>query len=134
LRNNNVPFTGKEEMQGFTSVAFGGRRFMMLPAAEGWFAFDSIDLTDVASVMANVGWQTAPTKGIDLEIRLDAPDGKLLGKGSMPVPKKDAKGGAVLMPIEAITDGKLHKLYFVYKTKPGEAIQAAVAGVQFNGK
>jgi len=134
LHNNNVAFTGKEEMQGFTSMAFNGVRYMLLPAAEGWFAFDSIDLTDVASVMATAGWQTAPTKGFDLEIRLDSPDGKLLGKGSMPVPKKNAKGGAVFMPVEPVTDGKLHKLYFVYKAKPGEAIQAALAGVQFNGK
>ena len=61
---------------------------MMLPQAEGWFALDSIDLADVRSINLKAGWQTAPTSGIELELRLDAPDGKLIGTGTYACSKK----------------------------------------------
>ena len=121
LRSNNLIFTGREELKGFTSLR--------------WIALDSIDLTDVKSVSPTFGWQTAPSSGIDLELRLDTPDGKLLGKGSMPIPKKDQKGKTLLIPIENITDGKFHKLYLVYKPKQGTGtMPGTLTGLRFNGK
>ena len=64
LRSNNLAFSGKEEIKGFTTARFNGIRFMLLPQAEGWFALDSIDLSDVRSINLKAGWQTAPTSGI----------------------------------------------------------------------
>ena len=135
LRSNQLGFSGKEEIKGFTTGRFNGMRFMMLPQAEGWFALDSIDLSDVRSINLRAGWQTAPTSGIEIELRLDAPDGKLIGTGRMPVPKKEDKSGMVYLPFEAVTDGRFHKLYFVYKPKPGSGtVAAAISTVEFNAK
>lgn len=135
LRSNTLFFDGSEELNGFTSMTFNSTRFVMLPQGEGWVALSNIDLTDVKSVSAILGWQTAPSSGIDLELRMDAPDGKLLGKGSMPTPDKKQQRGTVAMPIESITDGKLHKLYVVYKPRQGAgSIQAAMVNLQFSGK
>jgi cytochrome c551/c552 len=135
LRNNNLVFTGKEEVKGFTSIVYDGIRYMLLPQGEGWLALDDIDLTDVNSVIGTLGWQTAPSSGIDLELRLDSPEGKVLGKGSMPTPNKNLQGGMISIPIEPITDGKFHKMYIIYKPKPGAGpIQAAMAVLQFSGK
>ena len=81
------------------------------------------------------GWQDAPKFGFDFEARLDAPDGKLLGKGSMPVPQKGQQMGTAHVTLESVTDGRLHKLYFIYKSKdPKAMIQAGIAMLQFNAK
>lgn len=135
LRSNNVSFTCKEELKGFTGANYNGTNYLIIPQGEGWFAVDSIDLTGVRSVSVISGWQDAPKSGFDFEVRLDAPDGKLLGKGSMPVPKKDQRTGTVYARLEEVTDGKFHKLYFIYKPQKGkEAIQAGIAMLQFNAK
>ena len=135
LRSNKLAFTGTEEKQKFTSVAYGGMNLMLFPQDEGWFVVDGIDLTDVRSVNAAVLWQNAPEIGIDLEARLDSPTGKLIGKGSMPVPAKKQPGGLIRLPVEAVTDGEFHKIYFIYKPRAGGgSMQAALASLEFNAK
>jgi len=133
LRSNKVTFTGKEEMKGFTILTFNSMNYALFPQAEGWFAYDSIDLSDVRSANVAVGWQEAPSIGVDLEARLDSPTGKVIGKGSMPVPGKNAQGGKIHLPLEAITDKRFHKIYFTFKPRPASApIQIAAVGVEFN--
>jgi hypothetical protein len=106
-----------------------------VPQQEGWFALDSIDLTGVGYVTAFTGWQNITPADFELEARLDAPDGKLLGKGKMTIPKKDEKKGAVKIPLEAITDSKLHKLYFIYKPQPGKAVTGTgISNLRFDPK
>ena len=135
LRSNNLGFTGKEEVNGFTGGSFGGIRYMLLPQGEGWLALDSIDMADVRSITAKAGWETAPPSGIDLELKLDAPHGKLIGKGSMPAPAKNQKAGTVNLPVESVNDGRFHKLYFIYKPRKGSGpIEAGLAGLEFNWK
>ena len=108
---------------------------MVLPQGEGWFGNDSIDLTGVKSVNILTGWQEAAEFGFDFEVRLDAPDGKLLGKGNMPLPKKGELMGIAHVKLEPLAGGGFHKLYFIYKPKDSmTAVQAQVTGVEFNGK
>jgi cytochrome c len=78
-------------------------------------------------------WQVSPKFGFDFEVRLDAPDGKLLGKGSLPVPQKGPMGAAHV-PLTAVTDGKFHQLYFLYKPNPKGTDVAYVVMLQFNAK
>jgi len=135
LRSNKLTFTGKEEMNGFSTIIFDGTTYMVLPQDKGWFALDGIDLTDVKSVNVLIGWQTAPQSGFELEVRIDSPEGKLIGKGSMPAPKKNQPGGMIILRFEVITDEQFHKLYFTYTPKTGSGpVQAAIVGLEFNGK
>ena len=135
LRNSNLGITGKEKLNGFTGGTFSGTRYIQIPQGEGWFSLDSIDLTDVKSVNLKAGWRSEIKSGIDFELRLDAPDGKLLGKGTMAAPTKDQKAGTISLPIETISDGQFHKLYFVYKPKPGSVVTGvAITALEFNGK
>ena len=53
---------------------------------------------------------------------MDAPDGKLIGKGKLAIPKKDEKKGIIKIPIEAINDSKFHKLYLVYKPQADKSV------------
>ena len=106
-----------------------------MPKTEGWFAVDSIDLTGVGSVNMMAGWQDPPKYGFDFEIKLDAPDGKSLGKGSLTAPaNKKQQGTMIHIALQPVTDGAYHTLYFVVRPRAGETAQAGVAFMQFNGK
>ncbi|WP_276502088.1 ThuA domain-containing protein [Terrimonas pollutisoli] len=135
LPSNTVAFKPRQPMKGFTSFHFNSTLYYIIPQQEGWFGLDSIDLTDVGSLSAIVGWQNITPADFELELHLDAPDGKLLGKGKLSIPKKDKKGGLVNIPIEAVGDGKFHALYFVYKPQAGKVVTGAgISAVRFNAK
>jgi len=119
-------------LKGFTFYKLGAANLVVLPQDEGWFALDSIDLTSVGSINLFVGWQAAPTEPIAFEIRLDAPDGKSLGKGTMPPASKSQQFGVIKVPLAAVSDGKFHTVYFVYK--PQGKLSAGISSVQFNAK
>ncbi len=132
LRSNTVQFTGTEKINGFSFFKFSGTNLLILPAGEGWFALDSLDLTGVSSISLTNMWQTPPSKSLSFEARLDGPDGKLLGKGTMPLPQKNATSGIANIPVEKTTDGKFHSVYFIYKGQ--EQVGGGVVSVQFNAK
>jgi glucose/arabinose dehydrogenase/cytochrome c551/c552/type 1 glutamine amidotransferase len=134
LNSNNYLFSGDEKVNGFTKFKYNGINLAIFPQNEGWFELDNIDLTGVRSVNLTNFWQAPPSISINFEARIDAPDGKLVGKGSMPVPAKDQKGGITHLVINPVTDGKLHKLYFIYKPEKSVAMTAGVTGLQFNAK
>ena len=135
LNSNTVSFTGKERAEGFSPFKFNDNYLMVYPQSQGWFALDSLDLQGVKSVRIMSGWREAPPVGFDFEVRLDAPDGQLLGKGTMPVPQEGQQMGITSVKVEVVTDGEFHDVYFVYTPESTEeAVQAGVSGVQFNGK
>jgi cytochrome c551/c552 len=129
LRSNTLLFTGKEKVNGFTTYKAGGATVLVLPESQGWFAVDSIDMSGVRSVNLSTGWQVAPETGFGFEVRLDSPDGKIIGKGSMPAPKKDQKAGLIKVPLQAVIDGRFHTLYFNYKAI--QPVKAGIASLQF---
>ncbi|WP_183568058.1 ThuA domain-containing protein [Mucilaginibacter sp. SP1R1] len=134
LNSSNYLFSGTEKVNGFTAFKYNGINLMILPQNGGWFEVDNIDLTGVRSVNLTNFWQAPPTISIDFEVHIDALDGKLVGKGGMPIPTKDQKAGVTHVVINPLTDGKLHKLYFIYKPAKPVAMQAGVTGLQFNAK
>lgn len=133
LPGNLMTLTGKEKFKGFSTIKYNGMNIMVFPSAgEGWFEVGPLDLTGVGSINLTCGWQAAPQKGINMEARLDTPDGKLLGTGSSPAPKKGQQGGVINVPVLKVTDGKMHSIYFIYKAQ--EAIAGGIMSVQFNSK
>ena len=143
LRNNKLLFSGKEKMKGFSTFNFNGMNMMITPKPDGWFLIDSIDLTGIGSAIVTAGWQFPPVYGFDLELRMDAPDGPIIGSGSLVSPAGSAAapkpgsygGGAAMMKINEPKDGKFHNLYITSKVKdPKEAGSAALLSVQFNPK
>ena len=134
LHSNNFSVSGRDKLKEFKNFKYNNNTFAV-PKGDGWFASDSLDFTGVSSVLITSGWQTAPLTGFDFEARLDAPDGKVLGKGSMPTPKKDDKKGTASIPVQAISDGKFHKIYFVFKPQHAdETLAANIVMVGFNAR
>jgi glucose/arabinose dehydrogenase/cytochrome c551/c552 len=135
LRSNTVMFTGQEKTKGFTTFKYNGQNIMIFPAGEGWFASASVDLTGVSSVTLACGWQAPPKNPLNFEARLDAPDGKSLGKATL-TPTAGKKGAlqfaVATIPVSAVTDGNEHTIYFVYKGV--EPISGGVVSLTFNSK
>lgn len=136
LSSSTLAFKGNEKTQGFTAMAYNGNNIMIIPAGGGWFAVDSIDLAGVRSILLTAGWQDAPKFGFDFEARLDAPDGKVIGTGSLlPPPPKGQPFGMARIGIEAVSDGKFHTLYITCKAKsPEEKATAGIMSMQFGAK
>ena len=133
LQANTVSFKSNIKTLGFTPFKYGGSNILIFPAADGWFGIEQIDLTGVGSIIINSSWQTVPKGLITFEVKMDTPDGKLLGMATLPIPTKEQKTGVLKIPIQSVADGKLHNVYFVYKVK-GVVSGAAVSSVQFNAK
>ncbi len=135
LASSQILLSGKENVKGFRHMKVGNNNVAGVPKEEGWFAIDSIDLANVGSVDILLGWQRTPSALHDFEVRLDAPAGRILGKGRMPAPKQDGRTGSARVRLNAVTDGKLHSLYFIYKPgKEASSGQVAVRGVKFHAK
>ncbi len=135
LPGSNMVFSGKEKVSGFIPFKVNNSNVLVVPEAEGWFALDSIDLTGVRRATILTGWQQPPTTSFDFEVRLDAPAGKLLGKGTMPAPKKGDRTGAAQVRINPVTDGKFHTVYFIYKPgKTKSETPIGVMGVKFDAQ
>ncbi len=136
LNSSTVMFKGTEKTNGFTAFNYNGSNVMILPKNQGWFAVDNIDLTGVASVTMTAGWQAPPQYGFDFELRADAPDGKLLGTGSLTPPQnKKQQFGMVHVNMQPVTDAKNHTIYVIAKPKnPKETVTGGIVSMQFNAK
>jgi len=100
-----------------------------VPLQQGWFALDSIDLTGVTGTTLMLGWQFPPKYGFDFEIRLDAPDGKLLGKGALAPPAGKQNNAMVNIKLEPVTGSGYHTVYIV--SKAADAKETARAGITY---
>ncbi len=120
LMGSTVPFSPTTKNDGLTPISFNGMDLLMLPANKGWFALENIDLKGVKSATITAGWQTPPAAGLDFEMRLNAPDGKLVGAGGMPKPVAGQEGGAIPIKMNVPVNEKVDEIYFVYKPKDGE--------------
>ena len=102
-----------------------------------FFVFKHTDLTGVHSIALGIGMSDSKFQygGGRVEIWLDSPKGKLIGKADIP-----AKDGGKLMEfvtvdaaLVATSDGKFHDVYFVLKNEkaPSKAV-GAVDWVRFD--
>ena len=135
LQSNTVPVSPDLKMEGFNAFKFNGMDLLIVPADEGWFALENLDLTGVKSAMLTVGWQAPPTSERHFELRKDAVDGELIGSGVLPKAAAGQQGGVVIIPFGTSVNEMVGTLYFIHKPKEGEAVDAtpfAVLNVTFN--
>ncbi len=65
------------------------------------------------------GWQDPPLTGLDFEMRVRSPEGKLVGTGRIPKPAAGQSGAVVPIRVSTPIDLKVSELYFVYQPKEG---------------
>lgn len=135
LKSNNITFNGNEQVKGFTYHKFNSLGLLLLPQQGGWFKIDNVDLTGVTSANLNLGWQKPPNQDLNFEARMDSPEGRLIGQGTLAASQSTRGTGVARINFPAVTDGKFHNIYIVYKPKdPTQPVQCGLTSVQFLGK
>lgn len=133
LRHPRINFERGKNVKGFTSVRINKRRVMITPTSEGWFSTDSIDLTGISQAVVQSGWIKPLQYGYNIELRLDEPNGKLLGSFTISGGEKATQTSPVMktstVKIEKVTDGNLHRIFIV--SKPVNAQEKNQAGLQY---
>jgi glucose/arabinose dehydrogenase/type 1 glutamine amidotransferase/cytochrome c551/c552 len=128
----SIPDDLKKE--GFSPMDYDGNKILLTPQKMGWFALPKVDLTGVEKAEISIGWQGEMEVVPTYEVHLDAPDGKLLGRGTLKKPKAGQAQGAVVVPLEDVSDGKFHEVYFTYNPEEAStATSSAVMGITFKG-
>lgn len=135
LKNSKITFGPVNKLNGYSKYNFNGTTYLIAPKNNGWFAVDSIDISGVTAAVLLAGSQKPVVYGYDFEIRLDQPDGKLLGSGSVmpqpPVAKAPVSFQSVKIKLDEVKDSKMHNLYVVSKPKnAGEPTDVAVGSLQ----
>lgn len=104
LKSNIINSADVKDFSGFNRRNNG---VLNLLGNMGWLKLSAIDLTDVTVIRFNAISQVA-TVDYDVEIRLDGERGKLVGKNLL---------SKLNFPIEAVTDGKFHDVFILFKSK-----------------
>ncbi len=119
LRNNKVSTAAALSLKGYTTISYNNMLLLIVPKDQGSFSIDNVDLTEIDAVELAVAWDKSPKFGYAFELRLDNPNGKKIGEGSLPAGTKGNKGAGgfssfiIRLKMEPVTDGKFHNLYMV---------------------
>ncbi|MBS1666745.1 MAG: ThuA domain-containing protein [Bacteroidetes bacterium] len=121
LRNaSNVTLNEVKNMKGFDTDDDKGVHYMTVKG-DGWFSLDHIDLSGINKAALIIGYEKSPVYGYVFELRLDAPDGQLLGTADLlPDPKNNKPMNYVTLSYafaQLVTDGRFHNLYIIAQAK-----------------
>ncbi len=132
LASNTVKFSADTKTQDMMAVTYGGQDLLLLQGEKGWFQLEDIDLAGVNAVVLTAGWQEAPKASYEFDIRLDSPDGELIGQGTMAAPPAGSPGTAIVIPLSAKSSGK-KDIYISGKVAEGqEPSMVALMSATFN--
>lgn len=130
LQSSKITFEDVKNMDQFTKMSYGGAEVMLLPAAQGWFRIDSIDLQGVNGAELAIGSMGARKGAYIFELHLNAPDGKKLAEATLPpAAGEENKPQRALLKFafDKITDTNKQNLYIV--TRPADNNERSTVGV-----
>ncbi len=124
LRNNTIDLGNAVNLEGYSSMSFGGMNLLMVPKTEAYFAINNVDLTGVGAIMLMTTSREPMTEDMVFEFHLDSPTGPKVAEGIFTQGKVAPSEQGMFMkpfvvPVSADSDGKLHTLYVTSKTKSG---------------
>jgi cytochrome c len=108
LRSGNLKPDEASQLQVARILRFNGAVALENVKHNSWAAYKNIDLTGVKKATLSGYMRADMTVGGEVEIHLDKPDGKLLGKVSITAPERSTPS-VKLDPVDGV-----HDLYFVF--------------------
>jgi hypothetical protein len=116
LRSNVIDADDIKDFAGFERKDIYGGEKLILTKDNGWIALKNVDLTGISGFSYSF-FNLDPGSDGEIEIRLDDSKGMMIGKSTFR--KSD--------PINMISDGKTHDIYFVFKViKTGDKKSRAI--------
>ncbi|MFK7812508.1 MAG: ThuA domain-containing protein [Maribacter sp.] len=106
LSSNTLSFSEAIKTKDMRAMTFGGQDLLVLTGATGWFELDDVDLTGVSAIIIAAGWQDAPKVAYNYDVRLDSPDGEIIGKGTLAVQTPGTQGAGIVIPLTKNPKGK----------------------------
>lgn len=140
LRNPSLSFKEATNLKDYSTMNYNGADLMIVPGGAGWFAMPDVDLTGAGAAQFTIGWQEPPKQAIQFEIRLDKPEGDLLGIVTLGTNHAAVKPGSVggtqlSTPLQPVTDGKPHTIYVVSKpVNAGNGSPVAIQSITLSSK
>ncbi len=132
LSSNIILFSEATKTKGMPAVKIDGKELLLLAGTEGWFELNDIDLTGVKIITLNVGWRELHNHSYDFEARLNAPDGKVVAKGTMSKPRNGQSNTKITLPL-ATKVTERSTLYITFAIEEGKTpAQVALMNVTFN--
>jgi cytochrome c len=122
LRNAAINPHAFDEYDKVTKMSFGGNNLSM-PVHKGYMKLSNIDLFAVKEIIVSA---TAPKPqancvGGKIEVRLDGPNGILIGEASIKASEiMSFQPEKLKIPVNHISDGKMHDVYFVFSNPADE--------------
>lgn len=132
LLNPSLNLEDSETSTGISSKKLKGRQFKSVNAGNSWIKFSNISLQDVKSIKVKYGMSAADANGWKLELRLDSPEGKLIGEQVLANRKSAPESlEAVLNLKQSFEEKTLYDLYCVFsKTNSEERGSIAVKEIK----
>jgi cytochrome c len=132
LSSNTIGFSEATKTKDMAAVTYGGQDLLLLAGENGWFEIEEVDLTGVNTIVLGAGWQEAPKAIYNFDVRLDTPNGEIIGKGSLAVQSPGTQGGGIVMPLATKSTGK-HKLFVTGTVEAGGTpSMLAIVNATFN--
>ena len=137
LRNTKVDAHGFDVYTDMNKMAFGGNNLAIPSKSGAYMGMKDVDMNGISElvVMATAPKPQLNAVGGVVELRLDSPTGKVIGKSAFfePTEKMDFTPKPLRVPIsEAVADGKLHDVYAVFvNPKADQSSLMVVMGTEF---
>jgi cytochrome c len=139
LRNASIDISSIKNMEGISTMAFGGRTFMLLPSSgQGHFVIPNLDLTDISSIQLMGGGQEATKNGFQIEVRQGSLSGTKLGEGIFKtmagVGPEGRPGGMLSVPLSNQDTSKPQDLYIISNPLEDDEEMAVFYVIEFKAK
>ena len=114
LRNPILKFGLAESSPGISNIDQGGRQIKLINADNSWIKFSQISLQEVKSLQIRYGLAQITEKGWKVELRLDHPEGKLIGNKIIGIGAKEMEPSETVLQLGQDVKNSLHDVYFVF--------------------
>lgn len=140
LKSPNFPASIADKIEGVQMYRLNNPRMDLMIGSRNnsYLGYDNIDMSGIsqATCMVFAPEEALNAAGGSIEVRIDAPNGALIGesknitavKGKSPVPVP------IMVPIKLNSTQGFHNVYFIYKNEkapPGQAL-FIIANIQFH--
>ena len=131
LRNPTLPARSADASSRDVSNSKVAEMAVVHIKKRGWVKFSGISLENVKDVQIKYGVDLPSKKGWKVTLRLDSPQGRLLGSTVLGSYIASGKVAYAALPLSQPADNTLHDVYFVFQEEDQEEI-AGLGIAEFN--
>jgi cytochrome c551/c552 len=139
LRNNSLGLDSASNLNGYSSLTFGGNFILMAPQDEGSFRLGNFDLSGISAIQIMTVTQQQTEEEYQFELRMGGPDGVKIGEAVRSNAGQQTEQGVYISPLTISIDNEAtdggEDLYLVSRPLEDEAAsQIILSGIIFQNE